>query len=137
VEFRLLGEVGLRAAGQLLDVGPPRQQAELMALAVDAGRPVAIGRLIDRLWADASPAAVRNVLYSHVSRIRRLLMQASTLAGEKAVRIERRHTGYVLDVEPDLVDLHRFRWLVEQGRDARRTRSHIGTQIPSVASLTR
>src|SRR6266496_1279512 len=110
----------LRAAGQLLDVGPPRQQAVLVALAVDAGRPVAIETLIDRVWADTPPSAVRNVLYSHLSQIRRLMRQASTLAGEEAVRIERRHAGYLLDIDPDLVDLHRFRRLVEQGRDARR-----------------
>lgn len=121
MEFRLLGEMELWAAGQLLDVGPPRQQAVLAALAVDAGRPVAIETLIDRIWADTPPLTVRNVVYSHVSRIRQLMRQASTLAGVKnAVRIERRHAGYLLDVDSDLVDLHRFRRLVEQGRDSRR-----------------
>lgn len=121
MEFRLLGEMELRAAGQLLNVGTPRQQAVLAALAVDAGRPVGIETLIDRIWADTPPLTVRNVLYSHLSRIRRLMRQASTLAGEKkAVRIERRHAGYLLDIDPDLVDLHRFRRLVEQGRDSQR-----------------
>jgi len=119
MEFRLLGEVELRAGGQRLDVGTPRQQAVLAGLVVDAGRPVAIETLIDRVWDDAPPVEARNVLYSHLSRIRRLLRQAAEGSGA-AARIERRHAGYVLDVDPDLVDLHRFRRLVEQGRDPRR-----------------
>lgn len=114
MEFRLLGEVELRAAGRTLDVGAPRPQAVLAALAVDAGRPVAIETLIDRVWADTPPVEVRNVLYSYLSRTRRLLRQAAALTGETTVRIDRRHAGYVLDIDPDLVDLHRFRRLVDQ-----------------------
>src|SRR6266545_3448975 len=109
MELRLLGEVELRASAQSLDVGAPRPQAVLAALAVDARRPVAIETLIDRVWDDNPPAEVRNVLYSYLSRIRRLLREAATLTGELAARIERRHAGYVLDIDPDLVDLHRFR----------------------------
>ncbi len=114
MELRLLGEVELRASAQSLDVGAPRPQAVLAALAVDARRPVAIETLIDRVWDDNPPAEVRNVLYSYLSRIRRLLREAATLTGELAARIERRHAGYVLDIDPDLVDLHRFRRLVDQ-----------------------
>jgi DNA-binding SARP family transcriptional activator len=64
MEFRLLGEVQLRAGGLLLNVGAARQQAVLAALAVDAGRPVGIETLIDRVWDDHPPAQARNVLYS-------------------------------------------------------------------------
>lgn len=119
MEIRLLGEVELRTTSRLLDVGAPRPQVVLAALAVDAGRPVAIETLIDRVWDDNPPAEVRNVLYSHVSRIRRLLKQADALAGGTPVTVERRHAGYVLDIDPDLVDLHRFRRLVDQGNDPR------------------
>ena len=117
MELRLLGEVELWTASQMLDIGAPRPQAVLAALAVDAGRPVAIETLIDRVWDDNPPTEVRNVLYSYLSRIRRLLRQAAVLTGEPPVRVERRHAGYVLDIDPDLVDLHRFRRLVEQGGD--------------------
>ncbi|MBE1489268.1 AfsR/SARP family transcriptional regulator [Plantactinospora soyae] len=120
MEFRLLGEVELRAAGQVLDVGAPRLQAVLAALVVDAGRPVAIETLIDRVWGDSPPAEVRNVLYSYLSRTRRLLRQAATLTPGTAARIERRHAGYVLNVDANLVDLYRFRRLVEQGGDRQR-----------------
>ncbi|WP_433259846.1 AfsR/SARP family transcriptional regulator [Actinosynnema sp. CS-041913] len=115
----MFGELELRSAGRPLEVGTPRQQVVLAALVVDARRPVSIEALVDRVWDHAPPADPRSVLYSHLSRIRRLLEQAATADGP-AVRIERRHAGYVLEVDPDLVDLHRFRRLVEQGDDRRR-----------------
>jgi DNA-binding SARP family transcriptional activator/tetratricopeptide (TPR) repeat protein len=117
MEFRLFGEVELLAAGRPLDVGTPRQQAVLAALIVDAGRPVTVETLIDRVWNDTPPTEARNILYSHLSRIRQLLRHAADLTGTTALRIERRHAGYVLAVDPDLVDLHRFRRLVDRARD--------------------
>jgi DNA-binding SARP family transcriptional activator/tetratricopeptide (TPR) repeat protein len=121
MEFRLFGAVELWAAGRLLDVGTPRQQQVLAALVVDTGRPVAIETLIDRVWDDTPPAEARNVLYSHLSRIRRLFAQAAGITGETAAGITRRHAGYVVDVDPDMVDLHRFNGLVGKGRDSERT----------------
>jgi DNA-binding SARP family transcriptional activator/tetratricopeptide (TPR) repeat protein len=111
MEFRLFGEVRLRADGQSLDVGTPRQQAVLAVLVVDIGRPVPIETLVDRVWGENPPAQARNVLYSHLSRIRRLI---TDIGG-----IERRNAGYVLDVDPDTVDLHRFVRLVDSGTDTR------------------
>jgi DNA-binding SARP family transcriptional activator len=110
MEFRLFGEVQLRVGDQLLDLGTPRQQAVLAVLLVDAGRPVAIETLIDRVWGEDPPVEARNVLYSHLSRIRQLLKRT----GEPA-RLDRRPAGYVLEIDTDLVDLHRFARLVEQG----------------------
>jgi hypothetical protein len=42
------------------------------------------------------PAEARKVLYSYLSRIRRL-----TLTNETAARIDRRHAGHVLDIDAD------------------------------------
>jgi DNA-binding SARP family transcriptional activator len=137
MEFRLLGEMELRAAGRLLDLGVPRQQIVLTALAVDAGRPVSVETLIDRVWDDSPPAAARNVLYSHLSRIRRVLREASVLSGAVCARIDRRHAGYVLDVDPDLVDVHRFRRLVDQGCDPRGSDSSRAEVLNAALALWR
>src|ERR1700760_3789257 len=56
MEFRLLGEIQVLAAGRSLDLGAPRQQAVLAALAVEPGRPVPIKLLVDRIWGDDPPA---------------------------------------------------------------------------------
>ena len=120
MEFLLLGEVQVRVAGRSLDVGTPRQQAVLAALAVDAGRPVPIETLVDRVWGDDPPGEVRNALYSHLSRIRQLLKKITEMTGTPA-GIARRSAGYVLEIDPEVIDLHRFAHLVERGSDPRET----------------
>jgi DNA-binding SARP family transcriptional activator/tetratricopeptide (TPR) repeat protein len=120
MEFVLFGEVQLRVAGRPLDIGTPRQQAVLAALAVDAGRPVSLETIIDRVWGDDPPTEARNVLYSHLSRIRRLFKGVADSTGETA-GVARRSVGYVLEIDPDDVDLLRFDRLVERGNDRRGT----------------
>jgi len=116
MELRLLGEIQVLAGGRALDVGTPRQQAVLAALAVEPGRPVALETLVDRVWGEDPPTEVRNVLYSHLSRIRRLFADAATLDEGPVVRVERRHSGYLLDIDPDRVDIQRFGRLTDAGR---------------------
>jgi DNA-binding SARP family transcriptional activator len=113
MEVRLFGDVELLAADGPVDVGTPRQRAVLAALAVDRGRPVPLATLVDRVWGEAPPEQARNVLYSHLSRIRRLVRQGGD------ADLVRRAAGYVLEIDVDAVDLHRFARLAEHGRDSR------------------
>jgi DNA-binding SARP family transcriptional activator/tetratricopeptide (TPR) repeat protein len=115
-EFRLLGPVQLHTDGGTPSLGPPKQRNVLAALLVDAGRPVPTDILVDRVWDDSPPVEARNALYAHIMRIRRLLAKVAG-DGEHTVRLERRPGGYALEVDPDLVDYHRFRRLVDQARD--------------------
>ncbi|GAA4599246.1 DNA-binding SARP family transcriptional activator [Actinoplanes octamycinicus] len=137
MDVRLLGEVQLLAAGRELDTGTPRQQAVFAALAIDPGRPVPLATLVDRVWGDDPPAEARNVLYSHLSRIRGLLRQAAVLGDDTAGRLDRRHAGYVLDVDPDRVDLHRFGRLTDQGRDPARPAADRAAALAQALSLWR
>jgi DNA-binding SARP family transcriptional activator/tetratricopeptide (TPR) repeat protein len=114
VEFGVLGPVEFRVAGRSVDLGPGKQRGVLAALLVDAGRVVTGERLIDRVWGDSPPADVRSVVYTHVSRIRRLL--AGVGVDATVVELCRRSGGYVLQVEPERVDLRRFRRLVAEAR---------------------
>jgi DNA-binding SARP family transcriptional activator/tetratricopeptide (TPR) repeat protein len=116
-EFQLLGPVQAHAAGRALELGPPKQRTLLAALLLDAGRPVLPGTLVHRVWGDSPPAEARNALYGHIMRIRRVLAQAAPEDGP-APRLEHRDGGYRLDVDPDRVDLHRFRRLVRQAGDS-------------------
>jgi DNA-binding SARP family transcriptional activator/tetratricopeptide (TPR) repeat protein len=118
-EFRLLGAVEVWAAGVPVDAGQPRQRAVLAALLVDAGRPVTPETLIDRVWGDETPDSAAATLRAHLTRIRRTLEQAAP-ADEAPARLVRRSGGYLLDVDPDRVDMHRFRRLVEVAREPHR-----------------
>ncbi|MFC0541594.1 AfsR/SARP family transcriptional regulator [Kutzneria chonburiensis] len=110
----MLGPVELHAGGKPVDIGPPRQRAVLAALSVDVGRPVLPGTMIDRVWGQEPPDGVRHGLHVYVARIRRVLRQADP---STATSLVRRSGGYVLDVDPDQVDMHRFARLVQQSRD--------------------
>ena len=113
MEFRLLGPVEVLADGCLIDIGPARQRCVLAALAVDAGRPVLVDTLVDRVWAQDPPQRAREALYVYINRLRKRLDDAEPTG---AGRLVRRSNGYLLDVDPDQVDAHRFRRLVAQAR---------------------
>ncbi len=108
MEFRVLGPVEVRVGDRALAIGHPRQRAVLAVLLLDAGRVVQADRLIDRIWGEDPPASVRNVLSGYVGRLKAVIGGAS----DDSVLLCRRHGGYLLQAEPDLVDLHRFRDLV-------------------------
>jgi DNA-binding SARP family transcriptional activator len=112
VEFRLLGDVEVRVDGHVVDVGHARQRGVLATLLVEANRPVPVGVLLDRVWADRLPQRARNALSGYVSRLRRLLADADDVA------IGRQGGGYRLSVDPMAVDVHRFRHLIGEARAA-------------------
>ncbi|MFD6363210.1 BTAD domain-containing putative transcriptional regulator [Streptomyces roseolus] len=114
VHFRLLGGIEVLTGGRAVDVGHTRQRCVLAALLVDAGRPVTVDRLIDRVWADHPPQRARDALYSYLSRLRRALAHAS----DPETEIARRGGGYVLRARPETIDIHHFRTLVSRARAA-------------------
>ena len=79
-------------------------------LALHAGQMVPADQLVEGLWGENPPPAVRNGLQGLVSKLRRLLGSAGLIV--------MRGGGYALDVAPDAVDVHRFEQLVAQGRTA-------------------
>jgi DNA-binding SARP family transcriptional activator/Tfp pilus assembly protein PilF len=106
-EFRILGPVEAQVGDDLVALGPPQRRAVLAALAVDAGRLVTVDALVDRVWGADAPAKPRAALYGHVTRLRQ------ALTGNL---LNRRSSGYVLEVDREAVDLHRFRALLDAAR---------------------
>ena len=109
-EFGVLGAVEARINGGPVDLGHARQRCVLGVLLVEASRPVPVDQLIDRVWGEDAPQRAAGALYSYLSRLRR------AVAGAPGVGIERRPGGYLLTVDPQAVDLHRFRRLVMLAR---------------------
>ncbi len=110
VDFRLLGDVEVRIDDRLVDVGHTRQRCVLVALVLDANRPVPADALLDRVWADRLPQRARGALASYLSRLRRVLAPAVTIRHQPG--------GYRLAADPMTVDVHRFHHLVADARAA-------------------
>jgi DNA-binding SARP family transcriptional activator len=108
VEFRLLGPVELWADGHLREFGSSKERHVLAILLVSAGQLVSIDTMIDHLWDDRLPPKPRASIYSYINRLRGRLEGAGTIVS--------RPGGYVLDVDPELIDLHRFWRLNDQAR---------------------
>jgi DNA-binding SARP family transcriptional activator len=114
IEFRVLGPFEVWSEGRALELKRRKQRALLALLLLHAGEVVSTDRLIEELWAGKPPKAAVGSLQNLVSDLRKAL-------GRELVRT--REPGYVLDIEPEQVDLHRFERLVAQaseGGDAER-----------------
>jgi DNA-binding SARP family transcriptional activator len=110
VEFRVLGAIEAEAGGEPVDLGHVRQRSVLAVLLVEANVPVSAEALADRIWGSRVPQRGPATVYSYLSRLRR------SLAHLDGVELVRRSGGYVLNVDPIAVDLHRFRRLVAAAR---------------------
>jgi tetratricopeptide (TPR) repeat protein len=114
MEFRVLGPIELWSAGRQRDLGPARERCVLAILLLTPRTLVPAETLIDRLWDTRPPAKARESLSAYLARLRASLRQA---LGD-GVQLAGRARGYVLDVDPQAVDLHQFRQLRRQA-DAR------------------
>ena len=107
MEFRVLGPVEVRVAGQPVDAGHARQRAVLAVLVLELGHVIPAELLIDRVWGENPPASVRNLLYGYLARLRAALASAA----DQGVSLSRQQGGYLLRYAPEHVDLFRFRRL--------------------------
>jgi tetratricopeptide (TPR) repeat protein/DNA-binding SARP family transcriptional activator len=79
----------------------------LASLLMAEGKPVPVDSLVDHLWDWNAPPMAIATIRTYVSRI-------NTLLEHDGIRIRRRARGYELPVDPQAVDLHRFRSLRRQ-----------------------
>jgi DNA-binding SARP family transcriptional activator len=113
----LLGPVEVRRDGEPLDLGGPQPRAVIAHLALDAGRVVSVERLVDRLWGDDPPRTPLGTLQSYVSRLRRCL-EPDRAAGTESHVLVTEAPGYVLRIPVEQIDVHQFRRLVAEARQA-------------------
>ncbi|UVS78534.1 BTAD domain-containing putative transcriptional regulator [Actinokineospora sp. UTMC 2448] len=111
IRFSLLGQIEAWLGPDVVDLGHQKQRHVLAALLVDADRVVPVARILERVWGEDPPRSAQTTLYSYLSRLRRALPSESECS-----LIERHPGGYVARIDPDLVDLHRFRRLVAQAK---------------------
>ncbi|MEV4353556.1 BTAD domain-containing putative transcriptional regulator [Nonomuraea sp. NPDC049625] len=105
VRFGVLGPLRIES-GQV--PGPAKHRTLLAALLLSARETVPVERLMSVVWDDRPPASAGSVLRVYVSALRKLVDGIRTVPG-----------GYLIDVERDDVDCHRFERLVGGARQAR------------------
>jgi basic membrane lipoprotein Med (substrate-binding protein (PBP1-ABC) superfamily)/DNA-binding SARP family transcriptional activator len=114
VEFALLGPLEVVHQGQQLDLGPHKQRSLLALLLIHANRVVSTDRILDELWG-ADAEGKENALWVYVSRLRSVLEPERVERGESNVLLTQDH-GYILRVDPESIDAHRFESAATEGR---------------------
>ncbi|MGS2614844.1 AfsR/SARP family transcriptional regulator [Micromonospora sp. LZ34] len=100
MQICLLGPLEVRAdPGAPAQIGGARLRRLLIPLALEPGRVITVGRLVDAVWPDEPPTGTGNALQALVSRLRRSV---------PGLPVEARPGGYRLDLHPDAVDVNRF-----------------------------
>ena len=115
LEFAILGPLEVRACGELVHVGGPRQRALLGLLLCHANRVVSRDELMEELLAGQPPGSAGRMLQVQVSRLRQALAD-----GDGAPRLLARPPGYLLRVQDGELDLQVFeqrggRWPARAG----------------------
>jgi YVTN family beta-propeller protein len=109
MEYRVLGPLEVHDGERALPLAGAKQRELLALLLVHANHVLSRDRLIDELWGEQPPGTAVQSLQVYVSRLRKLLPPETLLT---------RPPGYLLELEPDELDLRRFERLLAEGRAA-------------------
>ena len=119
LELRLLGPLEVLSGGRPVALGGSKPRTLLAVLALDLGRVVSVDRLVDALWPGDAPESAPHAVQVYVSQLRKALGPV----------IVTHSPGYVLELAPERVDIHRFTRLADDGRDA------LGAGSPEAAEV--
>ncbi|WP_062443247.1 BTAD domain-containing putative transcriptional regulator [Herbidospora daliensis] len=116
-DFRVLGPVEVLSEGRAVDLGPRKQRAVMALLLTHAPRVVALDQIIDALWQDEPPSSATGTLQAYIFQLRKALEpERSPRTPARVLRT--REPGYLLDIDPDQIDSHRFLRAMEQAEAA-------------------
>ena len=117
MEFRILGPTEVLVGGRRVSLPEGHGRALLALLLLHAGEPVSADRLIDELWGEGPPPTARTVVHGLVSRLRSVLEPDRGKARPGAL-LQTFGSRYRLAIQPDAVDAHRFKRLIDEARGA-------------------
>jgi tetratricopeptide (TPR) repeat protein/DNA-binding SARP family transcriptional activator len=116
--FSLLGDVTARQGGRLLPFGGGRQRAVLAVLLFHPNTVVRRTEIVRLAWGeqDDPPRTIDALVADYISRLRNAFRQAGA---DGEVHLIARQPGYLLEVDEETIDWHRFSRLVDRARRAR------------------
>jgi DNA-binding SARP family transcriptional activator/tetratricopeptide (TPR) repeat protein len=110
MDFRLFGPFEVWHDGTPVDPGDLQQRYVLVILLLNANRVVTKEYLQECLWPQGRPGS--DLVTSYMARLRKVFKTTIDVV------IDKTPTGYLLRVDPDLIDLNRFRRLREEAARA-------------------
>src|SRR5262245_9476593 len=103
MDFRILGRLEVSDGERQLSLGGSKRRVALALLVVNANEVVGTDRFVDGLWGNDAPGNAIAALHNHIFRLRKEL--GPDVLGNEG-------WGYVLRVDPETIDYHRFERLV-------------------------
>jgi DNA-binding SARP family transcriptional activator len=104
LDLRVLGAFEVHGPGGQLTIGSVMQRRLLAALIIRLGSVAPVDWLVDVLWEDAPPRTALTTLRTYVARLRDGMRSIAPTQSP----ITTRRPGYLLDLEPEAIDAHRF-----------------------------
>jgi DNA-binding SARP family transcriptional activator len=116
IEFLLLGPLEARQRDRLLRLGSIKHRMLLAKLLLHANQVVSTDELIEAVWGEEPPPTVRQSLQNHVAALRKAIEPSNGSVPPRMLLT--RDPGYLLKVDLEQLDLHRFQRLDRAGREA-------------------
>jgi DNA-binding SARP family transcriptional activator/class 3 adenylate cyclase len=116
IDFFLLGPLEARQRERPLRLGSIKHRMLLAKLLLHPNQVVSTEELIVAVWGEEPPPTVKQSLQNHVAALRKAI-EVGNGAGPPRTLITR-DPGYLLQVDPERLDLHRFQRLDREGRQA-------------------
>ena len=116
IDFFLLGPLEARQRERPLRLGSIKHRMLLAKLLLHPNQVVSTEELIEAVWGEEPPPTVKQSLQNHVAALRKAI-EAGNGAGPPRTLVTR-DPGYLLRVDPERLDLHRFQRLDREGRQA-------------------
>ncbi|OIK06004.1 AfsR/SARP family transcriptional regulator [Streptomyces monashensis] len=120
MQIQVLGPLSADVNGVSIvpTAGKPRQILALLAF--HPGRVVPVPTLMEEIWGTSMPRSAMTTLQTYILQLRRRLGTAMgpDAPGTAKEVLATRHGGYLLQVQPESVDVHRYEQLVAAGQAA-------------------
>lgn len=120
MQVKVLGPLDVTVNGRSITPTASKARQTLAMLALHAGQLVTVPTLMEELWGAALPRKPLQSVQTYVLILRRMIDDAQSdgrSGGAKSV-LTTAHGGYMLDISPDDLDIHRYERLAGAGRRA-------------------
>lgn len=118
MDIRLLGPVSIELNGASIVPSAAKPRHLLTLLGMHPGQVFPVPTLIEELWGSAVPRSFLTTLQTYVLQVRRCIARSlgPAAAEEPKQILATQHGGYLLDVPPGSLDVHRYESLTTEAR---------------------